>query len=129
MCLVAQSCLTLCDPLDCSLSGSSIHRVFQPRILKWVVISFSRTGQNGLKQKTKSAIGLVPRGADKSFDSIPLLWWRTFTMKKYSSGGRLQKGSLLPTSLCVFASCKVTLQLLSLRDEVLFPISKFGLAS
>ena len=50
-------------------------------------------------------------------------------MKKYSSGGRLQKGSLLPTSLCVFTPCKVTLQLLSLRDEVHFPISEFGLAS
>ena len=36
---VAQSCLTLCDPMDRSLSGSSIHGIFQARILEWVPIS------------------------------------------------------------------------------------------
>ena len=39
---VAQSCLTVCDPVDCSLPGSSIHGIFQARVLEWVVISFSR---------------------------------------------------------------------------------------
>ena len=38
----AQSCLTLCDPMDCSPSGSSVHGVFQARILEQVAISFSR---------------------------------------------------------------------------------------
>ena len=36
---VAQSCLTLCDPMDCSLPGSSIHGIFQARVLDWVAIS------------------------------------------------------------------------------------------
>ena len=40
--LVAQSCLTLCDPMDCSQPSSSIHGVLQARILKWVTILFSR---------------------------------------------------------------------------------------
>ena len=39
---VAQSCPTLWDPTDCSLPGSSIHGIFQARILEWVAISFSR---------------------------------------------------------------------------------------
>ena len=39
---VAQLCLTLCDPMDCSLPGSSIHGIFQARILEWIAISFSR---------------------------------------------------------------------------------------
>ena len=39
---VAQSSLTLCDPMDCSLSGSSVHEIFQARVLEWVAISFSR---------------------------------------------------------------------------------------
>ena len=39
--LVAQSYLTLCDPIDCSLPGSSVHGIFQARILEWVAISFS----------------------------------------------------------------------------------------
>ena len=39
---VAQSCPTLCDPTDCSLPGSSIHGIFQARVLEWVAIAFSR---------------------------------------------------------------------------------------
>ena len=40
-CEVAQSCPTLCDPMDCSLPGSSVHRTFQARGLQRVAISFS----------------------------------------------------------------------------------------
>ena len=44
---VAQLCLTLCDPMDCSLPGLSIHGIFQARILEWVAISlFSRAVRN-----------------------------------------------------------------------------------
>ena len=39
---VAQSCPTLCDPIDCSLSGSCIHGIFQARVLEWIAISFPR---------------------------------------------------------------------------------------
>ena len=39
---VAQSCPTLCDPMDCSLPVSSICGIFQPRVLEWVAISFSK---------------------------------------------------------------------------------------
>ena len=40
--LVAQSCLTLCNPMDCSWPGSSVHGISQARILKWVAIPFFR---------------------------------------------------------------------------------------
>ena len=40
-CLVAKLCLTLCDPMDCSLPGFSVRGVSQARILDWVAISFS----------------------------------------------------------------------------------------
>ena len=40
-CLAAKSCLTLCDPMDCRLPGSSDHGISQARILKWVAISSS----------------------------------------------------------------------------------------
>ena len=39
---VAQSCPTLSDPMDCSLPGSSVHGVFQARVLEWVAIAFSK---------------------------------------------------------------------------------------
>ena len=38
---VAQSCPTLCDPMDCSPPSSSIHGILQAKILEWVAISFS----------------------------------------------------------------------------------------
>ena len=41
-CLVAKSCLTLCGPVDCSPTGSSVHRISQARIPEWIAISFSR---------------------------------------------------------------------------------------
>ena len=40
--LVTQSCLTLCNPMDYSSPGSSVHGILQTRILEWVAISFSR---------------------------------------------------------------------------------------
>ena len=42
VCLVAQSCPTLCDPTDCGPAGSSVHGISQARILEWVTIFSSR---------------------------------------------------------------------------------------
>ena len=42
VCLVTQSCLTLCDPTDCSLPGSSVNGILQARILEWVAVPSSR---------------------------------------------------------------------------------------
>ena len=43
VCLVAQSCLPLGDPMDCSLPGSSLHGISQARILEWAAISSSNS--------------------------------------------------------------------------------------
>ena len=37
-----KSCATLCDPMDCSLPGSSVHGIFQAIVLEWIAISFSK---------------------------------------------------------------------------------------
>ena len=42
VCLVAQPCLILCDPMNCSPPGSSVHGILQARILEWVAIPFSQ---------------------------------------------------------------------------------------
>ena len=42
MCACTQSCLTLCNPMDCSLPGSSVHGISQVSVLEWVAISSSR---------------------------------------------------------------------------------------
>ena len=53
---VPQSCLTLCDPVDCSLPGFSIHGILQARILGWVVIFFSRGSSRPRDQTRLSRI-------------------------------------------------------------------------
>ena len=50
---VAQSCLTLSDPMDCSLPASSVHGIFQARVLEWVAIAFSA---NALRTYYKSIV-------------------------------------------------------------------------
>ena len=47
---VAQSCPTPRDPMDCSLPGSSIHGIFQARVLEWVAIAFSPKALQELKK-------------------------------------------------------------------------------
>ena len=42
VCVCAQSCPILCDPMGCRLPGSSVNGIFQARILEWVAISFPR---------------------------------------------------------------------------------------
>ena len=51
-----QSCLTLCNPMDCSLPGSSIHGVFQARVLEYVAIAFSDTTSQGPETSVGSLI-------------------------------------------------------------------------
>ena len=69
---VAQSCLTLCDPLVCSLPGSPLHGIFQARILEWVAISFSRGSSRPRDQAQVSHI------VDRWFT----IWATSWTIKK-----------------------------------------------
>jgi len=64
---VAQSCLTLSDPMDYSLSGSSIHGIFQARVLEWGAIAFSELKvQNFAKNNLN--VGLV---------GVQIFLWKT----------------------------------------------------
>ena len=49
-------CPTLCDPMDCSLPGFSVHGTFQTRILEWVAISFSRGSSQPTDKLTSPAL-------------------------------------------------------------------------
>ena len=54
--LVAQSCPTLCNPVDWSLPGSSVHRILQAKILEWIDIPFSRRSSRLSDQTQVSCI-------------------------------------------------------------------------
>ena len=56
VCLATQSCLTLCDPMNCSPPGSSVHEILQARILEWVVMPASRGSSQPRDQTQASPI-------------------------------------------------------------------------
>ena len=56
LCLVAQLCLTLCEPRDYSLPGSFVHGILQTRILEWVAMPFSRVSSQPRDQTQISHI-------------------------------------------------------------------------
>ena len=51
---VAQLCLTLSDPMDCSLPGSSVHGIFQARVLEWGAIAFAHSLLVGIQNHKDS---------------------------------------------------------------------------
>ena len=54
-CSVSKSCPILCNPMDCSPPGSSVHGILQARILEWVAISFSR-GSSQFRERTQTQV-------------------------------------------------------------------------
>ena len=80
---VTQSCLTLCDPRDCSLPGSSIHGIFQARILEWVAISFSNAWKWKVKRKSLSCVRLLVTSWTTAYQAPPSMG---FSRQEYWSG-------------------------------------------
>ena len=78
-----QSCLTLCDPMDCSLPGSSVHGILQARILEWVAMSFSR---GSLQPRNRAQVSLLPEP-----------WGQGKMYGKMSMYGKTQKSGFIKT--------------------------------
>ena len=78
MCLVAQSCLTLWDPMDCSLPGSSVHGIFQATVLGWIAISFSR-GSSQPRDRTR--VSHIVDRCLTVWATREVIWWNHMGMK------------------------------------------------
>ena len=77
-CLVTKSCLTPCDPMDCSSPGSSVPGVSQARILEWVAMPSSRDLFNpGLLHWHMDSILLATRGAQSHLLILKPSWENT----------------------------------------------------
>ena len=61
VCTHAQLCLALCNPMDCSPLASSVHVIFQARILEWVAISYSRGSSQPRDQTCLSCVSCIGR--------------------------------------------------------------------
>ena len=82
LCLVAQLCPTLCDPMDCSSSGSSIIGILQARILEWVAMPSSRAT---FQPRDRTQVSLIAGGfftvwANREADSILTHWVSTIAL-------------------------------------------------
>ena len=80
---VAQSCLTLSDPMDCSLPVSSLHGILQARTLEWVAISFSNAWKWKVKVKLLSPIWLLVNPWTAAYQAPPSMG---FSRQEYWSG-------------------------------------------
>ena len=91
---VTQSCLTLCDPIDHNLPGSSVHGILQARILEWVAVPFSR-GYSQLRDQAQVSC-------------IAGRFFTIWTIQKMSKGERKCQ-SICPTNLPESSSLESTL--------------------
>ena len=97
-----QSYLTLSDPMDCSLPGSSVHGIFQARVLEWSAIAFSdRSGQAGEKSRLPNLSLGDGRGLSGRITSLPLTRkFQTDQLRSHSCGRlKLQFGLVLSFGL------------------------------
>ena len=72
--LVCESCRTLCDPMDCSLPGSSVHGILQARILEWVAFPYPGDLPNpgtGPKSPAMHAVSLL---SEPKLETIKRVW-------------------------------------------------------
>ena len=104
VCVVAQSCLTVCDSMDCSSPGSSAHWILQARILEWVAISFSR-GLNPVSPHCRQILCCLNHQGNPWVMNVPKkskqimlfwcweVWWSTWILGEalgwHGSGGPL----------------------------------------
>ena len=91
---VAQSCPTLCDPMDCSLPGSSLHGILQARVLEWVAISFSR-GSSWPRDRTR--VSCIPGRRFNLSHLILLKVWISLLGRQWDRGAEVELGNSLPT--------------------------------
>ena len=77
VCSVAQSCPTVCDPTDCSLSSSSVHGILQARVLEWVVILFS-----SFSLHTSPLVHIASRNSSNlPVTCFTILWFQQFLLQ------------------------------------------------
>ena len=91
--MLVSQCLTICKPMDCSLSGSSVHGIFKARILEWVAVSWS--GQLFPSPGDLPNPGFEPRSPALQADSLPAE--PPQKTQKYWNGQPIPSPGIFPT--------------------------------
>ena len=101
--LVTQSCPALCDPMDCSPPGSSVHEVFQARILEWVAVSFSKEKVIFMSDTAKQGSNTPTQEAGFYCSRLTLVAWLCTLAGRLASFLSLSTESLHPE--CKLGPC------------------------
>ena len=102
---VAQSCLTLCDPMDSSLPGSAVHGIFQARILEWAAISFS---------KGSSQPRIEPGSAALQTDALPSEPKKQLLLKSHTKSNlRVEPNFSIVCTLYLYSIVCISLYIIS----------------
>ena len=119
--LVAQSCLTIWDPKDCSLPGSSAHGILQARMLKWITISFTRGSS---QPRDQTPVSHIARGGGL------FISWAT---REAQSGEQLQTQIIISTINVMLSNNPQTIPTYHSRSmeklssaKLVLSITKFG---
>ena len=85
-CVCTQSCLTVCNSTDCSTPGSSVHGIFQAKILEWVAISFFRGSSQPRDRTHNSCVSCISWWVLYQLSpGKPCHWWLTIKFKQNKS--------------------------------------------
>ena len=108
---VNQSCPTLCDPMDCSPPGSSVHGILQAKTLEWVAIPFSRDLRNP---------GIEPGSSALQAGSLPSVLPLIYTHVRLQKAKSLEEISqyLSNSNLCLLLNIQIPLQKLIYRNTL-----------
>ena len=101
----AQSCPTLCDPMDCRLPGSSVPGIFQARILEWVAITCSR-GRTWPRDQTRvSCVSCIERWILYHCTTWEGIWSHHFIGNRRLKSGRVTGFIFLGSKITVDGDC------------------------
>ena len=106
--MLRQSCLTLCNPLYCSLTGSSVHGISQARKLEWVAISFSRWSSWPRDQNGVSSVSCISRQAGGFFTTSAALEALIFFYLFDCAGSLLLRGLFSSRSEWGSSLCRIS---------------------
>ena len=115
---VTQSCSTLCDPMDCSLPGSSVHGIFQKRVLEWVAIAFSKKKKKVWHLQPISSVwrylAFLPVSLSTRF---PFLYSSIFGLQYFKKWG-LPRWCSGKESTCNAGDTEIQVQFLGQKDPL-----------
>ena len=125
LCVCAQSCPTVCDPMDCSLPGSSVPGFLQAKILEWVTISYSR---GSFRPRDQTQVSGSPTSAGRFFttSTISFCWCPNAPAPPSPGVNTGQLSACFHSQICMSALCRGHANLLCIVPILVYVLPKLA---